>query len=128
MASRLRLPTHRPRTREASNGRPAKSKRAPSGPGGDNGGGANGGEPPRPTATLPPSSGPQPPKRRPKLKKLRLALVILGLAVLALVSWIFGIMMAVASDLPQLEDRAQFENAQNSVVYDVNGQKIATLT
>jgi penicillin-binding protein 1A len=48
--------------------------------------------------------------------------------VLALVSWIFGIMMAVASDLPQLEDRAQFANAQNSVVYDVNGQKIATLT
>ena len=36
--------------------------------------------------------------------------------------------MAVASDLPQLEDRAQFANAQNSVVYDVNGQKIATLT
>ena len=36
--------------------------------------------------------------------------------------------MAVASDLPQLENRAQFEHAQNSVVYDVNGQKIATLT
>src|SRR5204862_5856247 len=84
--------------------------------------------PPPPTATLPPSSGPQPPKRRPKLKKLRIALVILGLLILAFVSWIFGIMMAVASDLPQLEDRAQFANAQNSVVYDVNGQKIATLT
>jgi penicillin-binding protein 1A len=55
-------------------------------------------------------------------------LVFLGLSVLAFVSWIFGIMMAVASDLPQLEDRAQFANAQNSVVYDVNGQKIATLT
>jgi penicillin-binding protein 1A len=36
--------------------------------------------------------------------------------------------MAVASDLPQLEDRAQFANAQNSVVVDINGQKIATLT
>ena len=47
---------------------------------------------------------------------------------LAFVSWIFGIMMAVASDLPQLEDRAQFAHAQNSVVYDINGQKIATLT
>ena len=97
-------------------------------PGGDNGGGSNGGEPPRPTATMPPSSGPEPPARRPKLKKLRLALVVLGLAVLALVSWIFGIMMAVASDLPQLEDRAQFADARNSVVYDINGQKIATLT
>jgi penicillin-binding protein 1A len=36
--------------------------------------------------------------------------------------------MAVASDLPQLEDRAQFANAQNSVVLDINGNKIATLT
>ena len=47
---------------------------------------------------------------------------------LAFVSWIFGIMMAVAGDLPQLESRAQFENAENSVVYDINGEKIATLT
>jgi penicillin-binding protein 1A len=36
--------------------------------------------------------------------------------------------VAVASDLPELENRAQFEHAQNSVVYDVNHQKIATLT
>jgi penicillin-binding protein 1A len=52
----------------------------------------------------------------------------MGLAILAFVSWIFGIMMAVASDLPQLENRAQFANAQNSVVLDINGEKIATLT
>src|SRR5215203_2993704 len=66
--------------------------------------------------------------RRPKLRKLRIALVFFGLSILAFVSWIFGIMMAVASDLPQLEDRAQFANAQNSVVLDINGEKIATLT
>jgi penicillin-binding protein 1A len=57
-----------------------------------------------------------------------MALVFFGLAILAFISWIFGIMMAVASDLPQLEDRAQFQDAQNSVVYDINGNKIATLT
>jgi penicillin-binding protein 1A len=57
-----------------------------------------------------------------------MALVFMGLAILAFVSWIFGIMMAVASDLPQLEDRAQFASAQNSVVLDINGEKIATLT
>ena len=62
-------------------------------------------------------------RHAPKLKKLRFALVLLGLSVLAFVSWIFGIMMAVAQDLPQLENRAQFANAQNSVVYDVNGQQ-----
>src|SRR6266496_2431912 len=68
------------------------------------------------------------PRRRPKLKKLRMALVFVGLSILAFISWVFGIMMAVASDLPQLEDRAQFQDAQNSVVYDINGNKIATLT
>ncbi len=75
----------------------------------------------------PPSSNGHRP-RRPRLRKLRIALVVFGLSILAFISWIFGIMMAVASDLPQLEDRAQFANAQNSVVLDINGRKIATLT
>ena len=43
---------------------------------------------------------------RPRLKKLRLAAVLAGLALLALVSWFFGIMMSVAQDLPALENRA----------------------
>src|SRR3954447_2055206 len=75
-----------------------------------------------------PTNGRGPNGRRPKMRKLRMALVIFGLSILAFISWIFGIMMAVASDLPQLEDRAQFANAQNSVVLDINGEKIATLT
>jgi penicillin-binding protein 1A len=66
---------------------------------------------------------------RPKLKKLRTALVLLGLSALALVAWVFGIMMAVAQDLPRLENRAQFERAENSVIYDFTGEeRIATLT
>ena len=92
----------------------------------------NGG-PPRPRAIrLPKPAGPTPPqiKRRakPRLRKLRTAVVLVGLALLAFVSWIFGIMMAVAQDLPELENRAQFAKAQNPVVYDVNGEEIATLT
>lgn len=67
-------------------------------------------------------------RRRPKLKKLRAALVIMGLGVLALVSWVFGIMMAVAQDLPRLENRAQFADAENSVIFDRNGTRLATLT
>ena len=55
-------------------------------------------------------------------------MVIFGLSILAFISWIFGIMMAVAQDLPQLEDRAQFKAAENSVVYDITGERIATLT
>ena len=67
-------------------------------------------------------------RTKPRLRKLRFLVVILGLATLAFVSWIFGIMMAVAQDLPSLENRQQYVNSQNSVVYDVNGVKLATLT
>jgi penicillin-binding protein 1A len=90
---------------------------------------SNGAPPPPERPPGPPAPpGRRPPEGRPRLRKLRMALVVLGLCALAFVSWIFGIMMAVASDLPQLEDRAQFAHAQNSVVLDTNGQKIATLT
>ncbi len=78
---------------------------------------------------------PQPPgpddgdqRTKPKLRKLRFAFVILGLTALAFVSWIFGIMMAVAQDLPSLENREQYKLAENSVVYDSYGNKLATLT
>ena len=52
----------------------------------------------------------------------------MGLALLALVSWVFGIMTAVAGDLPALENRAQFERAENSIIVDRNGTRLATLT
>jgi len=84
-----------------------------------------------------PPAAPPPPK--PKLKKLRLALVIAGLSVLAFISTIFGMLMAVASDLPSLENRAQYQRAQNSELYadtpgckdledDAACQQIAKLT
>src|SRR5680860_1461666 len=72
------------------------SPHVPSGPSGSNGG---------------------PPNPRPKVKRLRLALILTGLSVLALVSTVFGMMMAVASDLPQLENKAEYERAENSTVY-----------
>ncbi len=93
------------------------------------GGGASISPPWRRTPTLPQPPGPPPPgSGKPRLKKLRLALVILGLALLAMVSWFFGIMMSVAQDLPALENREQFKNAENSTVVDRNGEKLATLT
>ena len=63
------------------------------------------------------TNGAGPPPRKPKLKKLRLALVISGLSILALISTVFGMLMAVASDLPSLENRAQYDRAENSVLY-----------
>jgi len=70
---------------------------------------------------------PEPPMGRPRLKRLRLALILFGLSILALVSTAFGMMMAVASDLPQLENRSEFKHAQNSLLTDVNGDYLATL-
>ncbi len=68
-----------------------------------------------------------PPLGRPRLKRLRLALILLGLSLLALVSTAFGMMMAVASDLPELENREEFKKAQNSLLTDVHGRYLATL-
>jgi penicillin-binding protein 1A len=67
-------------------------------------------------------------RARPRLRKLRFAFVVLGLVALAFVSWIFGIMMAVAQDLPSLESREQYKRAENSIVYDAYGNKLATMT
>ena len=66
-----------------------------------------------PTAT----AGPGAPPPKPKLKKARLAVLILGLGLLALVSTVFGMMMAVSSDLPQLENKAEYKRSKNSIVY-----------
>jgi penicillin-binding protein 1A len=70
------------------------------------------------------------PSTKPKLKKLRLAVILAGLLILALVSTVFGMMMAVASDLPQLETKAEYKRAKNSVVFaDAKGDReLAKLT
>jgi penicillin-binding protein 1A len=75
---------------------------------------------PRANGAPPQSNGSGLPPPKPKLKKLRLGLVFGGLAVLALISTIFGMLMAVASDLPSLENRAQYKSAKNSVLYADN--------
>ena len=66
------------------------------------------------------------PKR--KIKKLRLFLVLLGLALLALISTVFGMMMAVASEIPSLENSAEFKAARNSHLVAANGDPLARLT
>jgi penicillin-binding protein 1A len=64
--------------------------------------------------------GPQGPDRpaKPRVRKLRLLLILSGLGALAFISTVFGMMMAVASDLPQLENRAQYKKSANSFLYD----------
>ncbi|MGI8631052.1 MAG: transglycosylase domain-containing protein [Solirubrobacterales bacterium] len=47
---------------------------------------------------------------------------------LAGVSMVFGMLMAVAQDLPQLDSANTADDAENSVLVDVRGKKVATLT
>ena len=44
--------------------------------------------------------------------------ILVGLGALAIVSTVFGMMMAVASDLPQIENRQQYKAEKNSYLYD----------
>ena len=91
--------------------------------------------PPPPPVEPPPvdpfggDSGGGPPER-PKLKKLRIAFVAIGLSFIAFISTVFGMMMAVASDIPALENEVRFEKAENSVLlWDAEDEdQIATLT
>ena len=75
-----------------------------------------------------PAARPRRGERRPRLNKYRLALVLAGLGVLAAVSTVFGMMMAVAQDLPQLEAQNEFKSARNSTLVDDRGRNLATLT
>ncbi|MBV9423237.1 MAG: transglycosylase domain-containing protein, partial [Solirubrobacterales bacterium] len=77
---------------------------------------------------------PQPPKRRwprrrssdgngrppkPRLRKLRFFSILIGLMALAIVSTVFGMMMAVASDVPLIENEQQYRHElHNSLLYD----------
>src|SRR4051794_17343835 len=82
-------------------------------------------------ATLPDAQeppGPDAPRPKPRVKKLRLLAILIPLILLAIVSTVFGMMMAVASDLPALEQLPQVAKRKNSVLYDVQGQRLATLT
>jgi penicillin-binding protein 1A len=87
---------------------------------------------PNPPAGREPSSDGAAPSAAPKrrLKKLRLFVVALGLLLLALVSTVFGMMMAVASDLPALENRQEYKAARNSVLEAADGghTELARLT
>ncbi|HTU86863.1 MAG TPA: transglycosylase domain-containing protein [Solirubrobacteraceae bacterium] len=61
---------------------------------------------------------------KPRIKKLRLLLIVIGLGVLAAVSTVFGMLMAVASDIPQIENVTQYSSGHNSYLYDDQGRPI----
>jgi penicillin-binding protein 1A len=93
---------------------------------------SGGGETPPPPPPPIPATAPGPPapprNSRPRLKKLRILFVLLGLGVLAVVSMIFGMMAAVSQDLPAIYNFPQYKASKNSEVLDDNGEVIGTLT
>jgi penicillin-binding protein 1A len=90
---------------------------------------APGTKPRRAGGAVPPAPPAAPAKRaKPRLKKLRFLFVLLGLAILGLVSMVFGMMTAVSQDLPAIYNFAQYKAAKNSAVFDASGERIGTLT
>jgi penicillin-binding protein 1A len=67
-------------------------------------------------------------RTKPRLKKLRVLFVLLGLSVLAVVSMVFGMIVAVSQDLPAIYNFAQYKASKNSEVFDASGEPIGTLT
>jgi penicillin-binding protein 1A len=89
--------------------------------GAPNGGAGNGATV---VALRPHAKPPRPPRRQVRIRKLRLFLLLIGIALLAGVSTVFGMMMAVASDLPKLE----LTTARNSHITDMQGHDLGLLT
>ena len=67
-------------------------------------------------------------RSKPRLKKLRILFVVMGLGVLGLVSMVFGMMAAVSQDLPAIYNFAQYKASKNTEVFDAAGEPIGTLT
>jgi penicillin-binding protein 1A len=55
-------------------------------------------------------------------------LILFAVLLLGLVSFVFGMFMAVASTLPSLDNRAEFRNARNSVLVDDLGRPLGVLS
>src|SRR3954462_10470845 len=70
----------------------------------------------------------EPPRGRPRIKKLRVLVVAVPLILLALVSTVFGMMMAVAADVNSLDTSEVFRVAHSSRIYDVKGQPLGILS
>ena len=68
------------------------------------------------------------PAERPKVHRIRMLLVGLGLGVIAVISLSFGALTAVSSDLPKLESRQEYQHSKNSVLFDVRGKELGVLT
>jgi penicillin-binding protein 1A len=59
---------------------------------------------------------------------LRFVSILFAVLLLGLISFVFGMFMAVASTLPSLDNRAEFDNARNSLLLDDLGRPLGVLS
>jgi penicillin-binding protein 1A len=65
---------------------------------------------------------------RPRLKRLRFLAILFAVLLLGLVSFVFGMFVSIASDLPSLTHFSQYKNERSSYLYDDLGHPIGVLT
>jgi len=68
------------------------------------------------------------PAPKPRLKWLRLVAILFALLLLGLVSFVFGIFVSVASDLPSLTKFSLYKEAKSSILLDDLGHQIGVLS
>jgi penicillin-binding protein 1A len=81
---------------------------------------------------IPPAPAPAPddrtPASKPRLKRLRFVAIVLAVLVLGLISFVFGIFISVASDLPSLARFSTLKNAKSSVLLDDLGHPLGVVS
>ena len=65
-------------------------------------------------ATVAPDIPSPPPPPKPRLKRMRFVAILFAVLLLGLISFVFGMFVAVASDLPSLTRFSQLKDAQSS--------------
>jgi penicillin-binding protein 1A len=81
----------------------------------------------RPDIPPTPPSIPGPPHKT-RLKRLRFVAILFAVLLLGLISFVFGMFVAVASDLPSLTKFSQLKDAQSSALLDDLGHPIGVLS
>src|SRR6202035_93233 len=71
---------------------------------------------------------PSPPGGKPRVRRLRLVAIVFSLLLLGLVSFVFGVFISIASDLPSLTRFSQLKDAKSSVLLDDLGHPIGILS
>jgi penicillin-binding protein 1A len=82
----------------------------------------------RPQQLMSEDDRPDIPPPKPRLKRLRFIAILLAVLLLGLVSFVFGIFIAVASDLPSLTRFSQLGEAKSSVLLDDIGRPLGVLS